>query len=102
MILAYKTFPWYLTMCLIFVAHTLVVAGRTSVLELAPFALLGALTTLEPALAVGLAPVVEPRWHGLVVAVDLVVLACVAYYAWQCARIAVAPREWPDPDRPDA
>jgi hypothetical protein len=92
MIFAYKTFPWYLTMCLIFVVHTLVFASRASVMELIPFALLGALTTLEPALSVGLAPVIEPRWHGLVVAVDLVMIACVAYYAWQCARIAVAPR----------
>jgi hypothetical protein len=57
---------------------------------LIPLAVLGALTTLEPALSVGLSTVVvEPHWHRVVVAVDLVVLACVAYYAWLCARVAL-------------
>jgi len=90
MLLAYKTYPWYLTMCLIFLLHTLVRSGRSSVAALIPFALLGSLTTLEPALSVGLRSAVGEDWLAAVVAVDLVVVACIGYYAWLCIRIAVS------------
>ncbi len=88
LLLAYKTYPWYLTMCLIFLVHTLVCSGA-SVAALIPFALLGALTTLERALSAGLGYLVglEGRW--LLVSVDLVVVACIAYHAGRCMRIAL-------------
>jgi len=91
MIFAYKTYPWYLTMCLIFVVHTLVCSARSSVAALIPLALLGGLTTLEPALSVGLGSLVGPDGRWLLVSVDLVVVACLAYYAFRCMRIAIAP-----------
>lgn len=90
MLVAYKTYPWYLPMCLIFLLHTLVRSGRSSVAALIPFAVLGCLTTLEPALSVGLRSAVGEDWLAAVVAVDLVVVACIGYYAWLCIRIAVA------------
>jgi hypothetical protein len=90
MLLAYKTFPWYLTMCLIFLLHTLVASGRSSAAALLPFAVLGALTTLEPGLSLGLRQALGTHWLAVLVPIDLVVIACLAYYAWHCFRIAVA------------
>ena len=95
MLLAYKTFPWYLTMCLIFLVHTLVCAGRSSVAALIPLAVLGGLTTLEPALSDGRGYLIGPDERWLLVSVDLLVVTCIAYYAWRCMRIAVAPSSDP-------
>jgi hypothetical protein len=93
MLLAYKTYPWYLTMCLVFVLHTLVASGRTSTGALLPFALLGALTTLEPGLSIGLRMLLGPLLRPLLVPIDLVVIGCLAWYAVLCIRVAVAPAE---------
>jgi len=89
MLLAYKTYPWYLTMCLIFLLHAVVGSGRSSAAALLPFAMLGALTTVEPALSIGLRSWLGPHWRETVVPIDLVVIACLGYYAWLCFRIAV-------------
>ncbi len=89
MLLAYKTFPWYLTMCLIFLLHTLVGASRSSAAALLPFAVLGAVTTFEPGLSFGLRTWLGPHWRAVQVSIDLVVIACLAYYAWHCFRIAI-------------
>jgi hypothetical protein len=50
---------------------------------------LGALTTFEPGLSIGLKPWLGPHWLAVVVPIDLAVIACLAYYAWHCFRIAV-------------
>jgi hypothetical protein len=89
MLLAYKTFPWYLTMGLIFLLHTLVGSERFSAVALLPFAVLGALTTFEPGLSIGLKAWLGPHWRAVVVPIDLLLIACLAYYAWHCVRIAV-------------
>jgi hypothetical protein len=90
MLLAYKTYPWYLTMCLIFLVHTLVCSG-SSVAALISFALLGSLTTLERAVSVGLGLLLglDGRWP--LVCLDLVVVACIVYHAGRCMRIAIGP-----------
>jgi hypothetical protein len=104
MLLAYKTFPWYLTMCLIFLLHALLGSGRPSSASLLPFAVLGALTTFEPGLSIGLKAWLGPHWGAVVVPVDLVLIACLAYYAWHCFRIAVGRQAQSDrtsnPSRP--
>jgi hypothetical protein len=90
MLLAYKTSPWYLPLCLIFLVHTLLCSG-SSVAALIPLALLGGLTTLEPALSGGLGYLLGLDGRRLLVFVDLVVVACLAYHAERCIRIAIGP-----------
>ena len=94
MLLAYKTYPWYLPMCLIFLVHTLIRSG-SSAAALIPLALLGGLTTLEPALAAGLGYLVGLDGRRLLVLVDLVIVACIAYHAGRCIRIAIAGPQQP-------
>jgi hypothetical protein len=96
MLLAYKTFPWYLTMGLLFLLHTLIRSGLSSAAALLPFAVLGALTTFEPGLSIGLNAWFGRHWRAVVVPIDLAVIACLAYYAWHCFRVAIGGQVQPD------
>ena len=90
MILAYKTFPWYHTMSLVFWIHTLVTSPRTSAAAWSAFAALGCLTTLDAALSVRALASLGTWQVPVTVAVDVVLIAANATGAWLCASTAFA------------
>jgi hypothetical protein len=91
MILAYKTFPWYLTAFLIFTLHTLLADGELSLRRLAPLMFLGSITHLELRLARfarATQPGLDDAIGGPLFALDLAIVAALLYWTVLCLRRA--------------
>jgi hypothetical protein len=91
MILAYKTFPWYHTMYLVFLIHTLVHSERATSAAWLALALLSCLTTVDAGLSVGMFPSLGLAAIPITAAVDVVLLIATAVCARTCVQSALAP-----------
>jgi hypothetical protein len=93
MALAYKTYPWYFSMFIIFVIHTLLADDEPSLAKLIPLIFLGSVTNVEPALGQAIRGT-DPSllsWTGsTLLALDIAILVGIAYWAALCFRRSIA------------